>query len=350
MTTDTEHQPLTALEVAREATSPTQLVALAIANGTPAETLSKLLDVQERWQAAQAKREFDAAMANFKSECPPALIKDSTVDFTSQKGRTHYNYADRASITEVVTPFLSKHGLSATFETDTDTPGIVKVTCEIAHKGGHSKKTALKGPVDASGNKNAIQAIGSAVEYLCRYTFNAALGLATKGQDDDGQAAGPRPGIVEEHREPPPKAAPPKTTNGGKTQGRSPEETKAYVLSRIRAARNAADVAEGETLLAKIRDWLPSQTLSKEVRAELDQAIRDADNALAIGGGQFAPEEETGPIAGLKILLRDAHTVGQIANVERVWETNEGNVSAETYQAGLEMIRMAAPAASGVVV
>ncbi len=279
MSADIEHLPLTALEVAREATSPTQLVALAIANGTPAETLARLLDVQERWQAIQAKKEFDAAMANFKSECPPALVKDSTVDFTSQKGRTHYNYADRAGITEVVTPFLSKHGLSATFETDTETPNVVKVTCEIAHKGGHSKKTSLKGPVDTSGNKNALQAIGSAVEYLSRYTFNAALGLATKGQDDDGRAAG-QP-IDQGYREP---DAEKLYGNGGKKQAEKPTTAGGagiWTVWRDKVLARVNTCTDGDTL-QKAKEWLSTQKCPADFRAELDLAIRTKQDGLDI--------------------------------------------------------------------
>ena len=42
---------------------------------------------------------------------------------------------------------------------------------------------------DASGNKNAIQAVISAVTYLQRATLKAKCGLAA-GRDDDAQASG----------------------------------------------------------------------------------------------------------------------------------------------------------------
>jgi hypothetical protein len=42
---------------------------------------------------------------------------------------------------------------------------------------------------DASGSKNAIQAIGSTISYLERYTLLALTGLATHDMDDDGQAS-----------------------------------------------------------------------------------------------------------------------------------------------------------------
>ena len=50
---------------------------------------------------------------------------------------------------------------------------------------GHSESTTLEAAADQSGGKNAIQAIGSTVTYLERYTLLALTGLATH-EDDDG--------------------------------------------------------------------------------------------------------------------------------------------------------------------
>ena len=63
------------------------------------------------------------------------------------------------------------------------------MTCVLSHKSGHYEETTLSGPPDASGSKNAIQAIGSTLTYLQRYSLVQALGLAA-GDDDDGKAAG----------------------------------------------------------------------------------------------------------------------------------------------------------------
>ena len=53
---------------------------------------------------------------------------------------------------------------------------------------GHSEETTLSGPADSSGSKNAIQAIGSTLTYLQRYSLVQMLGLAASN-DDDGAAA-----------------------------------------------------------------------------------------------------------------------------------------------------------------
>jgi len=130
-------------------------------------------------------------MADAKAEFPP-IKKDRVVDFTNRQGqRTYYKFADMATIAEAIDKPLSKHGLTYRFRTVTTAPTVVTVTCIVSHRDGHSEENSLSATADISGNKNAIQAIGSAVTYLQRYTLNAALGL-TASEDDDGQAAGTR--------------------------------------------------------------------------------------------------------------------------------------------------------------
>ncbi len=74
--------------------APTQLIALALEKGADPDILSKLLDLRERWEAGEARKEYVAAMTAFKQEAPAVLKKCDRVDFTTAKGRTAYNYAN----------------------------------------------------------------------------------------------------------------------------------------------------------------------------------------------------------------------------------------------------------------
>ena len=86
-----EHLPQTldAVDIARVAESPGQMLALAILNKTDPETLSKLMDLQERWSKAKARTAYVEAMTAFKKEAPAVILKEAKVDFTSSRGRTH---------------------------------------------------------------------------------------------------------------------------------------------------------------------------------------------------------------------------------------------------------------------
>ena len=90
-----------------------------------------------------------------------------------------------AEIIACINEALSEHGLSAAWETAQNN-GSVTVTCKITHIMGHSESTSLTAAPDNTGSKNPIQAIGSTVTYLQRYTLLALTGLATYEQDDDG--------------------------------------------------------------------------------------------------------------------------------------------------------------------
>jgi hypothetical protein len=182
-------------ELVSQNQSPSQLIALAIDRQADPDTLSKLLDLQERYEAGQARKLYVLAMTAFKRESPAVMKKTAEVDFTSTKGRTAYNYANLGSIVQEVTTIMSKHGLSASWETRQESNGNISVTCHITHSAGHRESVTLAGPPDDSGNKNRIQAVGSTVTYLQRYTLLAALGLAT-GDDDDGRGGKKKPDIA----------------------------------------------------------------------------------------------------------------------------------------------------------
>ena len=49
------------------------------------------------------------------------------------------------------------------------------MTCVVSHRLGHSEENTLTAGRDESGNKNNIQAVGSTITYLQRYTLKAAL-------------------------------------------------------------------------------------------------------------------------------------------------------------------------------
>lgn len=150
------------------------------------DKLERMLSMKERVDAQNARVSFAKALSQARASMPP-IIKDATVDFTSQKGRTHYRHETLAGIAKTIDPILSQHGISYRFRTDQGQGGV-RVTCIVQHCDGHAEETTLTGSPDQSGNKNGFQAVGSAVTYLQRYTLKAALGLSAE-VDDDAQSA-----------------------------------------------------------------------------------------------------------------------------------------------------------------
>lgn len=166
----------------KAASTPAELIHQAVANGADLTKLEKLLELQERWETNEAKKSYHKAMAAFKAN-PPDIEKDKKVSF----GNTKYSHATLANVVEKINAALSRHGLSASWMVNQN--GTVSVTCKITHVHGHHEETTLAAPADNSGSKNSIQAIGSTITYLQRYTLLALTGLATHDMDDDGVAA-----------------------------------------------------------------------------------------------------------------------------------------------------------------
>ena len=174
--------------------SPAEMIRMAVTGGADLDKLEKLLTLQERWEANEAKKAYHKAMAAFKAN-PPTILKDKSVSFGA--GKASYKHASLNNVCEEINKSMSPHGLSASWRVSQN--GAISVTCKITHEFGHSEETTLAAPSDTSGSKNAIQAIGSTITYLERYTLLALVGLATSDQDEDGNAAGkPEETVTEE--------------------------------------------------------------------------------------------------------------------------------------------------------
>jgi len=174
-------------------TSPPALLAMAVQQGADIDKLQKLMDLQERWEKNEARKAYVTAMSEFKAN-PPEIFKNKHVRFQSQKGLTEYDHATLDHIASAVGQAMSPYGLSFRWDIEQTDGGQIRVTCIITHAQGHSESVPMKASADQSGSKNSIQAMGSTVTYLQRYTLLAATGLAAKGQDDDGAASGTRQG------------------------------------------------------------------------------------------------------------------------------------------------------------
>lgn len=156
--------------------------------------LQQLLDVKKQWDAEIARKAFVAAMAAFKAN-PPKIIKDKHVAFVTNKGTTEYDHATLGQVCTAIIEGLAKVGISHSWDV-VQAESRIKVTCILTHELGHSERVSLNSAPDESGGKNSIQAIGSAVTYLQRYSLFCATGLAPV-DDDDGQKADPSKFITE---------------------------------------------------------------------------------------------------------------------------------------------------------
>jgi hypothetical protein len=162
------------------------MVAHAVAQNATPETLERLLALQERYEQNQARKAYAQAIAKARGEIGP-IFKSAEVRMGP--GKPAYRHETLDDIDRQVVPVLSKHGLSYRWGTKVpeNKPDWLIVTCHVEHRDGHFEENSLAGPADTSGAKNPIQAIGSALTYLCRYTVKAALGLSATTDTDSNE-------------------------------------------------------------------------------------------------------------------------------------------------------------------
>jgi hypothetical protein len=183
-------------------TTPADLLRIAVEKGADLSQLEKLMDLQERYEAKQAKRDYDAAFSAFKAEAV-VILKGRKVTDGPLRGKS---YAELHDVVNAVTWALSKHGLSSSWKLTIDDKDWMQVTCYLRHVNGHEESVSMGGPPDAGGAKNAIQARASTKTYLERYTLKAITGLSEQEDDDDGAGGGNQPAATQRTQQ---RAAPP---------------------------------------------------------------------------------------------------------------------------------------------
>lgn len=181
-------QPRAVAQQSPGAVTPAELLRHALDSGADLDRLEKLMDLQQKYEANEARKAFADDMARFKMK-PLTIVKDKSVSFKTDKGRTEYDHATIGNVVEVIVPQLAEFGFSHRWDLE-QRDGQVIVTCVITHRLGHSQSTTLMAAPDSSGGKNGIQSVISAKTYLQRHTLLAATGAATRDQmDDDGAQA-----------------------------------------------------------------------------------------------------------------------------------------------------------------
>ncbi|OFS74376.1 single-stranded DNA-binding protein [Pseudomonas sp. HMSC08G10] len=155
------------------------------------DKLERLMAMHERMQARDAEAEFNAAMAAMQSDIPSIAERGAIV----VNGQKRSDYATFEDINDVIKPIMQAHGFAITFKVE-NTPGGLSVTGILMHRAGHRESTTMLLPLDTSGSKNAVQAVGSSTSYGKRYVMSALLNLTTRGEDDDGHAAVPTANVT----------------------------------------------------------------------------------------------------------------------------------------------------------
>jgi hypothetical protein len=171
------------LATTEKQTNANAMIQMAVEKGMTGEDLQALLAARREWEADEAKKSYNHALADFQREAP-------IIEKADKAHNKKYAALDR--IWRTVRPLLTEKGLSVTWhKTTINTDGnICSLKGELAHRDGHSVPLERDVPMPSIvTGQNAAQQAGSAETYGKRYALCAALGIVT-GEDDDAGLCG----------------------------------------------------------------------------------------------------------------------------------------------------------------
>jgi hypothetical protein len=159
------------------------LIAQAIAQKLPVETMERFFALAKEMQTIRAKSLFNESMAKFQAECP-TIVKDKEVK--NDSGKVIYKYAPIDSIVKQVKEILQKYGFS--YSTSMEVlPNGVKVCVKTTHTAGHSEESCMQVPLGTQTKvMSASQQVAAAQTFAKRYAFLNAFGIMTGDEDNDG--------------------------------------------------------------------------------------------------------------------------------------------------------------------
>lgn len=174
---------------------PSLLAIIARAASDPAVDvlkMEKLLDMKERLDREESRRQYDIAFGEMQADLP-VITRRGTIEIRDkgnpQKVLQSTPYAKWDDIAVIIKPILGKHGFALWFKNEREGDQVIVQTV-LSHSAGHREETTMRLPLDLSGSKNNVQGVGSSTSYGKRYGAGSLLNLVFEDEDDDGVAGG----------------------------------------------------------------------------------------------------------------------------------------------------------------
>ena len=155
------------------------LLAMAVEKDLDVDKLEKLIELKNKEEDREAKKEFWIRFSNMQKEIP--AIKRG-------KDAGNWKYAPLEKIlTRDVMDIVAKHGFAMAWTEDTSVKDIFTAICIISGYG-HQEKFPASVPysTDSRGGKNPLQQRGETKSYARRYAVQDALGIVIEDEDTDG--------------------------------------------------------------------------------------------------------------------------------------------------------------------
>lgn len=181
--------------------NPLAAVARMIERGesVPVELFERVIALQERVDANNARAAYNAAMVAIQKEMP-------TVVHDKRNTQTNSNYASMEQVMATIKPIALKHGITHAFhEGAAPQDGQICVVGIFRHVSGHEERFTRFGKIDNVGlkgnpNSTEIQGAQKSVTYLSRRMLCSVLGIVVADEDKDGSSGAKNTPITKEQQ------------------------------------------------------------------------------------------------------------------------------------------------------
>jgi len=152
------------------------------------DKLERLMVMQEKMLDRSAEQEYTRSMVEVQKNIR-AVTRDKL------NPQTHSKFVSLEAIKKVVVPVYTDEGFALSYgEAESTKEDMVRVTCKVMHRGGHSENFFYDCPIDDKGiagktNKTPTHGKASAVTYGERYILKLIFNITIQDEDDDGNAA-----------------------------------------------------------------------------------------------------------------------------------------------------------------
>lgn len=173
--------------------TPMEMIMAAVSGQADLDKVEKLLALQERWEANEARKQFAKSFSTAQSNILPVIKK-------RLNQQTKSKYSELADVIEVSQPIYTDEGFSITFnEGVSPLPEHVRVLANVLHSAGHKETYHIDMPLDGVGikgnaNMTAIHGKKSAITYSRNTLMCMIWNIPTA--DDDGNKASSVPLIT----------------------------------------------------------------------------------------------------------------------------------------------------------
>jgi len=161
---------------------------IALDPNSNTEKIQQIIDMQAQIFDKNAQIEYNKSMVQCQQKMPKVVSN-------RVNKQTSSTYSTLSNVLETTKPVYSKYGFSLSFgNKKSEKTDHICITCEVMHKGGHTKYSEVDWPIDNKGiagktNKTLIHGMASTNSYAQRYLTCMIFNIAIDDHDNDGNGS-----------------------------------------------------------------------------------------------------------------------------------------------------------------